>query len=56
MKKWVSVTAVVVLCLALMIGVACGGGGEEKGVKEVKFGFGGPLSGLSGAIIGLPAK
>ena len=57
MKKWASVAAIVVLCLALVIGIACGGGEEEGGgVKEVKFGFGGPLSGLSGAVIGLPAK
>ena len=57
MKKWLSAAAVVVLCLALVIGVACGGGGEdEEGVKEVKFGAGLPLAGLWGAVIGLPAK
>jgi hypothetical protein len=37
-KKWLSVAAIVALCLALVIGVACGGGEEEEGVKEVKFG------------------
>jgi branched-chain amino acid transport system substrate-binding protein len=58
MNKWLSVAAIVVLGLALVIGVACGGGGgeEEEGVKEVKFGLGLPLSGVSGAVIGLPAK
>jgi ABC-type branched-subunit amino acid transport system substrate-binding protein len=57
MKKWLSVAGVMVLCLALVIGVACGGGGEdEEGVKEVKFGIGLPLSGLYGAVIGIPAK
>ncbi len=57
MKKWVSVTAIVILCLALLIGVACGDEEEEvEGVKEVKLGCGLPLSGVSGAIIGLPAK
>jgi len=35
MKKWLSVAAVVVLCLALVIGVACGGdGGEEEYEKR----------------------
>jgi len=56
MKKWLSAAAVVVLCLALVIGVACGGGEEEEGVKEVKFGAGLPLAGLWGAVIGIPAK
>ena len=57
MKKWLSVAGVMVLCLALVIGIACGGGGEdEEGVKEVKFGIGLPLSGLYGAVIGIPAK
>jgi len=58
MKKWLSLAAVMVLSLTLVIGVACGGGeGEEEGgVKEVKFGLGLPLSGASGAVIGLPAK
>jgi len=57
MKKWLSVTAVMLLCLALVIGVACGGGGEDEGgVREVKFGIGLPLSGLYGAVIGIPAR
>jgi branched-chain amino acid transport system substrate-binding protein len=56
-KKWLPLTAIVVLCLALVIGVACGGGEEEEeGVKEVKFGFGLPLSGIYGAALGIPAK
>jgi hypothetical protein len=48
-----------VLCLALVIGVACGGGKaqeEEEGVKEVKFGAGLGLAGLFGSVIGMPAK
>jgi ABC-type branched-subunit amino acid transport system substrate-binding protein len=53
MKKWPSVIAVVVLCLGLVIGIACGRE-EEAAVKEVKFGFGMPLSGLYG-IVGIPA-
>jgi len=58
MKKWLPVATVVVLCLALILGVACGGGGGEEGqsVKEVKFGVGLPLSGIYGSVVGLPAK
>ena len=56
MKKWLPLTAIVVLCLALVVGVACGGEEEEEGVKEVKFGFGLPLSGIYGAALGIPAK
>jgi ABC-type branched-subunit amino acid transport system substrate-binding protein len=56
MKKRLSLVAVVVLCLAPVIGVACGGGEEEEGVKEVKFGLGTPMTGAVGAIIGLPQK
>ena len=33
MKKWFSVAAIVVLCLALVIGVACGGGAETTGSR-----------------------
>ncbi len=55
MKKWLSVVAIVVLCLALSIGVACGEGEDEEGVKEVKFGNALPLSGIYGAVVGLPA-
>ena len=58
MKKWLSVVAIVVLSLALVIGVACGGGEEEdeEGVKEVKFGVGAPLSGIMGAVLGVPTQ
>jgi ABC-type branched-subunit amino acid transport system substrate-binding protein len=57
MKKWLSLAAIVVLCLALVTGIACGEGEEEEaGVKELKFGVGIPLSGIYGAIVGLPAK
>jgi branched-chain amino acid transport system substrate-binding protein len=56
MKRWVSITAIVVLCLALVIGVACGGGEKEEGVKEVKLGYATALSGFLGTIIGLPAQ
>lgn len=56
MKKWLSVVAVVVLCLALVIGVACGEGEETAEVKELKIGIGTPMSGVLGAVIGMPAK
>jgi branched-chain amino acid transport system substrate-binding protein len=58
MKKWLSLAAIVVLCLALVVGVACGEGEEEEeeGVTELKLGAGEPLSGIYGAIVGLPAK
>ena len=55
MKKWLSVAAIVVLCLALVIGVACGGEAEE-GVTKLKMGIGLPLSGIYGAVVGVPAK
>ena len=55
MKKWSSVLVVVVLCVSLVVGVACGGGEEEEEeVKEVKFGVGLPLTGLYGAVVGTP--
>ncbi len=56
MKKWLSVAAVVVLCLALVIGVACSGEEKESGVKKVKFGIGLPLTGIYAAFAGLPAQ
>ena len=58
MNKWLSIVAVVVLCLSLVIGIACGGGGEEKeeGVKEVKFAYTDAMSGILGAVVGVPAK
>ena len=37
MKKWLSVLAIAIFCLALVIGVACGGGGEE-GTAQAKDG------------------
>ena len=58
MKKWLSLVVLVVLGLALVIGAACGGGGEEgdEGVTKLKWGIGIPLTGGYGAAIGLPAK
>ncbi len=56
MKRWFSLAAVVVLCLALVIGIACGGEEEEEGVKKLKFGIGLPLTGAYAAFAGLPAK
>ena len=57
MQKWLSVVAIAVLGLVLLIGVACGGGGEEEeGVTQLKFGVGLPLTGLAGTVVGVPAK
>ena len=56
MKKWLYLAASVVLCLALVIGVACGGGEEEEGVTEIKLGHAAPLSGIMGAVAGIPGK
>lgn len=56
MNKWLSLVALLLLCLSLVIGVACGGGGGEEGVKQLKMGVGLPLTGLYGAIVGAPAK
>ena len=57
MKRWLSLATVVVLCLALVIGIACGGGEEEEaGVKKLKFGIGLPMTGSAGAVCGLPTK
>lgn len=55
MGKRLSIAAVVVLCLALIIGIACGEE-EEEGVKGLKFGIGLPLTGLLGSVVGIPAK
>jgi len=55
-KKWLPLAAIIVLCLAPVVSFACGGEEEEEGVKEVKFGFGLPLSGIYGAALGIPAK
>jgi branched-chain amino acid transport system substrate-binding protein len=55
-KKWLPLAAIIVLCLAPVVSVACGGEEEEEGLKEVKFGFGLPLSGIYGAALGIPAK
>jgi ABC-type branched-subunit amino acid transport system substrate-binding protein len=58
MKRWLSLAAIAVLCMALVVGVACGGGGgeEEEGVTEIKIGIGLALSGLMGALVGGEAK
>jgi ABC-type branched-subunit amino acid transport system substrate-binding protein len=56
MKKWLSLATLLVLSLALFIGVACGEDEEEEGVTELKMGIGVPLSGLYGAVVGVPAK
>ena len=51
MKKWFTVAAAVVLSLSLVIGIACGGGGEdEEGVTTLKYGCGAPLSGAYGFV------
>jgi ABC-type branched-subunit amino acid transport system substrate-binding protein len=57
MKRWASLAAIAVLCLTLVVGIACGGGEKEgKGVTEIKIGLGTPLSGLVGAYVGIPSK
>jgi FKBP-type peptidyl-prolyl cis-trans isomerase 2 len=38
MKKWLSVLAIAILGLALVIGVACGGGEEKEGTAQAKDG------------------
>jgi len=55
MKRWLSVVAIVILCLALVIGAACKGE-KEEGVKEVKIGIALPLGGILGATVGVPGK
>ena len=54
MKKWLTMAAAVILCLALVIGIACGGE-EEEGVETLKYGIGVPLTGFV-ATVGLAAK
>ena len=45
------------LAILLLSTLACGGGEEEEeGVTEVKIGFGLPLSGIMGAVVGIVAK
>ena len=56
MRKWLSIAAVVVLCLALVIGVACGGEEEEAGVEKLKWGHGAIYWGAGGAAAGIPFK
>ena len=51
MKRWLSAAAVVVLSLALVIGIACGGeGDEEPGVTVLKYGCGAPITGAYGSV------
>jgi len=47
MKRWFSLVAVVVLCLSLVIGVACGGDGDEE-EAEIKIGVIGPMAYVQG--------
>jgi ABC-type branched-subunit amino acid transport system substrate-binding protein len=54
-KRWLSVVIIAFFYLALFIGVACKAEEAEE-VKEVKFGWGLPLSGAAGALLGIPAK
>jgi len=47
------------LAILILSTLACGGGGEEEeeeGVTELKIGFGLPLSGILGAVVGIAAK
>jgi ABC-type branched-subunit amino acid transport system substrate-binding protein len=50
------------LAILILSTLACGGGGEgegegdEEGVTEIKIGFGLPLSGIMGAVVGIAAK
>ena len=47
MKRWFSLVAVVVLCLSLVIGVACGGDDDED-EAEIKIGVIGPMAYVQG--------
>jgi branched-chain amino acid transport system substrate-binding protein len=47
MKRWFSLVAVVVLCLSLVIGVACGGD-DDEGEAEIKIGVIGPMAYVQG--------
>ena len=44
------------LSILLLSTSACGGDGEEEGVKELKMGVGLPMTGLYGTVVGVPAK
>jgi ABC-type branched-subunit amino acid transport system substrate-binding protein len=57
MKKWLSLAAIAVFCLSQVVGIACSGGQEEQeAVTEIKIGIGVPLSGLAGAVMGIPCQ
>lgn len=47
MKRWFSLVAVVVLCLSLVVGVACGGDDDEE-EAEIKIGVIGPMAYVQG--------
>ena len=51
MKRQLTIAGFVLLCLALVIGIACGEGEEEaEGVITLKYGCGAPLTGQMSAI------
>ncbi len=51
MQRWLTAAGVVVLSLALVIGIACGGGDEEEGgVTVLKYGIGAPITGAYGSV------
>jgi len=47
MKRWFSLVAVVVLCLSLVVGVACGGDDDEE-EAEIEIGVIGPMAYVQG--------